>query len=220
MVPLKTTKSSPVGITKARSRRPFGVLALGTGKRIIFKFESSTLEKLLKLRKQREALQHELRRLEDTIRKVLTTGSPPTHRRRKSMDLATFYAGLQAIAAFLQVWQTEQDRKLAVEAYYREKKQALAAPEIQNRAAEANNILKRYPRFEKMFGNRIGRCEDDFEAKLRDARDEELVNAAEQFNKCKCIIMQAMRKVSGGELDGTYKDDWEKLQCDILLSAN
>jgi hypothetical protein len=222
MVPVQTIPAESSHFTIIGQRRSYrsGIL-------VIPNLKISTLENLLRLSKRRDALTQELARLETAIRQLsegkkrtrsFKVSNPTDHRRRKHMDLATFYAGLQAIAAFLQVWQGEQNRKRAVTAYYQEKEKALAAPTVRNRAAEASKILKQYPRFEQMFGNRIGRCEDEFEAKLRHARDEDLYNAAQQFNKCKCRIMQAMREVAGGELDGTFKDDWKALNCDVLLT--
>ncbi len=132
------------------------------------------------------------------------------------MEVLTFLAGMQALAAFLQVWQTERSAKLAGDAYFRTKSEALESKELCVRAEIISAKVRANPVLDKLIQNRFGRCEDAFEEALRGADDEELDGAAKAFVRCKCLIMQAIRTAQGGS-DPELQDEWDQLDCELVL---
>ena len=133
------------------------------------------------------------------------------------MEILTFFAGMQALAAFLQVWQTEQSSELAKDAYFRKKIEALESKELRQRAEILSTKIRNNPVLDKLLRNRFGRCEDAFEEALRGDEDDELNKAAQDFVRCKCIIMQVIRTAQGGE-DHELDDEWDQLNCELILA--
>lgn len=134
------------------------------------------------------------------------------------MEVLTFLAGMQALAAFLQVWQTERSAKSAGDAYFRTKNEALESKELRVRAEIISAKIRANPVLDKLIRNRFGRCEDAFEEALRGADDEELDGAARAFVRCKCLIMQAIRTAQGGS-DPELEDEWDQLDCELVLGG-
>jgi hypothetical protein len=138
------------------------------------------------------------------------------------MEMLGFLAGMQAIAAFLQVWQGERNVILAREAYFREKERALADPAIQEAGRRLGALIAMNPRTERILTNRIGRCEDVFEERARNDATlvDDLPALVDEFNRCKCMVMEAIRRACGGELPEDLKPKWEALACEAIIVGN
>jgi hypothetical protein len=149
--------------------------------------------------------------------KDIETKLNKTIKQETMMDALTFFAGLQAIAAFLQVWQGERDANKAAKHYYEARDLAKKDPEIIAKAARLEANIESHPVIGKLLENRFGRCEDDFENALRREEEEKLSDAASEYVKCKCLIIDAIRVAQGG-LGDELQDEWEKYKCEIVIA--
>lgn len=134
-----------------------------------------------------------------------------------TMDPLTFFAGMQALAAFLQVWQTERKAKSAAAAYFRAKEEAMGNPDVQLRAEELNRLFSAQPKFARLIKNRMGQCEDKWEDELRELSEDAVNLAAQAFVRCQCLILQAVRTANGGKLSPSHQAVWDRLECDAVL---
>ena len=132
------------------------------------------------------------------------------------MEIAAFFAGLQAFASFMQVWQTEQNWKAAKVAYLEKKEEAIGSEEILSKSKTLGETLTEHPVLGKLISNRFGRCEDDFEQALRSDDESMLIEAARAFVKCKCHILSAIRTAQGS-LDSDFADFWDQQNCELVL---
>jgi hypothetical protein len=56
-----------------------------------------------------------------------------------------------------------------------------------------------------------------FEDALRNKSEEELDQAAKEFVRCKCLILQAIKTAQGGNLDAEMQAEWDANKCEILV---
>lgn len=134
------------------------------------------------------------------------------------MEVLTFLAGMQALAAFLQVWQTERAAESARTAYFEAKQTAMESRQLQHRAEMISANIRNNPVLDRLLRNRFGRCEDAFEDALRRADEEELDSAAQTLVRCKCLIMQVIRTAQGGQ-DPELQNEWEDQNCEFVLGG-
>ncbi len=134
------------------------------------------------------------------------------------MEIITFFAGMQALAAFLQVWQTSRNSKDAAQAYFQTKKEASASSEVQGKAERLAVNIRNHPVLGRLLENRFGRCEDEFEEALRVGSNERLDAAAKEFVKCKCLIMQAIQTAQAG-LGPDLQKEWNNHNCEVILAS-
>lgn len=141
------------------------------------------------------------------------------NRKNTNMAIITFFAGMQALAAFLQIWQTERNISKATKAYDRAKEAALNDPRVKERAIRLTQAIRNNAVLGRIVRNRFGRCEDVFEEALREAGEEELDAAARAFVRCKCLLLQAIKTAQGGKLEQDLGEMWDELKCDLVLRA-
>ena len=134
------------------------------------------------------------------------------------METLTFFAGLQALGAFLQIWQKERSATRASQTYFRVKEAALNDPEVQGKAARLNATISGHPALGRLIRNRLGRCEDKFESALRSEAEDKLNVAAQDFVRCKCLIIQTIMTAQGGVLSPDLAEEWNNLKCEVVLS--
>ena len=134
------------------------------------------------------------------------------------MDTLSFFSGMKAFAAFLQVWNTRRDKAVAISAYREAKVEAEADPEVQESARRLAASIENHPVLGKIIQNRFGRCEDEFEAAWREADESVLEFAAVAYKRCKCLIMKTIA-VADGKLSDSLQSHWDQLQCDVVLDG-
>jgi broad specificity phosphatase PhoE len=135
------------------------------------------------------------------------------------MEPITFLTGMQALAAFLQVWQTERNRRKATEAYDRAMEEAPNDPAVQADARVLATFLQGQPHIRRIFDNRLARCQDTFEERFRGAPEDQLDAIARDYKRCTCLVLQAIRTAQGGDLHGPLADKWAALDCPVILAA-
>ena len=134
-----------------------------------------------------------------------------------SMELITYFAGLQAFTSALQVWQNTKNREKTEIAYFRAKNEALTSNEVKGRADKLNTTLRENPVLMRLLESRFGRCEDKLEKALRsDNEEKDVAEALEAYAKCKCLLMQGLKKVLES-LDPEMEKEWDVLKCDVLV---
>jgi hypothetical protein len=135
------------------------------------------------------------------------------------MEPITFFTAMQALAAFLQVWQAERNRRRAIEAYDRAIAEAPNDPAVQADARALAMFLQNEPHLRRIFDNRLARCTDTFEEEFRRAPEDQLDAISRAYKRCTCLVLQAIRTAQGGHLIGPLADKWTSLDCPVVLGA-
>jgi hypothetical protein len=135
------------------------------------------------------------------------------------MEPLLFFTAMQALAAFLQIWQGERNRPKAIRAYDDAMATAGRDPAMIVRAQALASLLQRDPVLNLMFSNRVARCKDNFEARFRIVPEAELRAVSDAYKKCTCLVIDAIRAAQNGCLEPPLSDLWLELGCPIVLKA-